>query len=136
MTRRNLTAALALSLLFGLLPGDALAGKKKKTSAPPPPPNTVQGGAFGIYSDLDIAGLALNIEPTPIVALPSTGGNVADAVVALQLAGVIEVATLGVSSSGTVGPTLAKLARAHGSGVRRDRLELSRSAKASQIGRE
>ncbi len=107
MNARLLPTACALSLMLAFLAQPVFAAKSKKPKTPPPPPNTVPGSAFCLFSDLDVAGISLDIGPLPFVQMPATGGTFESTVFEVDLAALGTSATMSAITSGTVGPDLA-----------------------------
>jgi hypothetical protein len=66
-------------------------------------PNSVSGEAFGVSVDA----LGIRVGPTPHVVLPSDGGMVRDEVLRITLPNVVASTTLGVATTGSIGPSTA-----------------------------
>jgi hypothetical protein len=83
---------MALSMLLGTL-----------FVATAAPGASVGGNAFGVYADAVITG----IDETPVAAMPPGGGAASDAVLGVDLLGLVSAGPLEVTTNGSIAPGLA-----------------------------
>ncbi len=94
--RRYVLSLAAIGLLVGLTTGNARAWNFA-------PPNSVSGEAFGV--SVNAAGV--KVGPTPHVVLPPDGGMVSDQLLNITVPNVAASTTLGVVTTGSIGPNTA-----------------------------
>jgi hypothetical protein len=94
--RQYVVSLAAMGLLVGLMTGNARAWNFA-------PPNSVSGEAFGV--SVNAAGV--KVGPTPHVVLPSDGGMVRDQLLNITVPNVAASTTLGVVTTGSIGPNTA-----------------------------
>src|SRR6267143_6697710 len=94
--RQYVVSLAAMGLLVGVTTGSARAWNFA-------PANSVSGEAFGV--SVNAAGI--KVGPTPHVVLPPDGGMVSDGLASIALSNVATSSTLGVFTTGSIGPATA-----------------------------
>src|SRR5882762_1456050 len=94
--RQYVVSLAAMGLLVGVTTENARAWNFA-------PANSVSGEAFGV--SVNAAGI--KVGPTPHVVLPPDGGMVSDGLASIALSNVATSSTLGVFTTGSIGPATA-----------------------------
>src|SRR5713226_1789851 len=98
--RQYVVSLAAMGLLVGLTTGNPRAWNFA-------PANSVSGEAFGVSVNASVSGAEVTVGPTPHVVLPPDGGMVSDRMVRIAVPNVAASTTLGVVTTGSIGPNKA-----------------------------